>query len=195
MELHPLVAIEWREDHALSRRSLIWIRQHGDLGDDHPIRTAIEQLRAVAVSCDRPSRGRYVGKHPDHPGCRCPGCTAENARWIAAYRLRGSTPPLSLAGAKVLRTPCWCEAKRKLIPAADVAAGRTWSCGRPDCQPTASGRVVRDATGTVSAISDPTPDPSPRQPEPERDDVHDDDEAVGFLDGSRQHQAPGSSPL
>ena len=30
VELHPLVRIEWREDHQLSRRSLIWIEEHAD---------------------------------------------------------------------------------------------------------------------------------------------------------------------
>jgi hypothetical protein len=46
MTLHPLVQLEWREDHALSMRSLIWIEQHADEGDRHPIVTAIAQLRA-----------------------------------------------------------------------------------------------------------------------------------------------------
>jgi hypothetical protein len=46
MDLHPLVYHEWREDHALSQRSLIWIREHADPGDDHPTATAIAQLRA-----------------------------------------------------------------------------------------------------------------------------------------------------
>jgi hypothetical protein len=46
VELHPLVVIEWREDHALSRRSLIWIQDHADPGDPHPIVTAIDQLRS-----------------------------------------------------------------------------------------------------------------------------------------------------
>lgn len=46
MELHPLICLEWREDHALSMRSLLWIEQHADEGDLHPIVTAIAQLRA-----------------------------------------------------------------------------------------------------------------------------------------------------
>jgi hypothetical protein len=46
MELHPLVLIEWREDHALSRRSLIWIEENADPGDLHPIVTALAWLRA-----------------------------------------------------------------------------------------------------------------------------------------------------
>lgn len=44
MELHPLVYHEWREDHVLSKRSLIWIRDHAEPGDLHPLRTAIDQL-------------------------------------------------------------------------------------------------------------------------------------------------------
>jgi hypothetical protein len=49
MDLHPLVLIEWREDHALSMRSLIWIEDHADPGDRHPIVTAITQLRDQRV--------------------------------------------------------------------------------------------------------------------------------------------------
>jgi hypothetical protein len=46
MELHPLVELEWREDHHLSRRSLMWIHDHADPDDLNPIVTAISQLRA-----------------------------------------------------------------------------------------------------------------------------------------------------
>ena len=53
MELHPLVALEWRDDHALSRRSLIWIREHAEPGDPHPVTTAVAQLRAEHV--DQPT--------------------------------------------------------------------------------------------------------------------------------------------
>jgi hypothetical protein len=49
MEIHPLVRIEWYEDHRLSRRSLIWIRDHAHPDDPHPIRTAIEYLRMGCV--------------------------------------------------------------------------------------------------------------------------------------------------
>jgi hypothetical protein len=49
MELHPLVYHEWRDDHMLSRRSLIWIRDHADPGDRNPVLTAIAQLRAERV--------------------------------------------------------------------------------------------------------------------------------------------------
>jgi hypothetical protein len=46
MELHDLVRHEWADDHRLSRRSLIWIEEHADPGDPHPVLTAIAQLRA-----------------------------------------------------------------------------------------------------------------------------------------------------
>jgi len=46
MELHPLVVHEWQDDHYLSKRSLIWIREHADEGDINPFQTAIDQLRA-----------------------------------------------------------------------------------------------------------------------------------------------------
>ena len=49
MELHDLLRHEWRDDHHLSRRSLIWIKEHADPGDEHPITTAIAQLRAERV--------------------------------------------------------------------------------------------------------------------------------------------------
>jgi len=49
MDLHPLVQIEWREDHALSQRSIIWIREHADPDDPHPVATAIAQLLAERV--------------------------------------------------------------------------------------------------------------------------------------------------
>lgn len=49
MDLHPLVQLEWREDHALSMRSLLWIEDHAEEGDSHPIVTAIAQLRAQHV--------------------------------------------------------------------------------------------------------------------------------------------------
>ena len=46
MELHPIVYHEWRDDHYLSKRSLIWIHDHAEVGDEHPLQTAIAQLRA-----------------------------------------------------------------------------------------------------------------------------------------------------
>ena len=49
MGLHPLVQLEWREEHALTQRSLIWIREHAEPRDPHPLRTAIDQLRAERV--------------------------------------------------------------------------------------------------------------------------------------------------
>lgn len=46
MELHPLVTMEWRQDHCLSRRSLRWIEDNAAPGDSHPVCTALDQLRA-----------------------------------------------------------------------------------------------------------------------------------------------------
>ena len=54
MELHPLVRIEWRDDHWLSPRSLLWIEDHADPGDLMPIVTAITQLRADLAAERRP---------------------------------------------------------------------------------------------------------------------------------------------
>jgi hypothetical protein len=50
MELHPLVRHEWNDDHCLSKRSLIWIREHADPDDPRPIRTAIDQLWAESAN-------------------------------------------------------------------------------------------------------------------------------------------------
>jgi len=47
MDFHPLVLQEWRDDHWLSHRSLIWIVEHADPDDPHPIATAIDALRAA----------------------------------------------------------------------------------------------------------------------------------------------------
>lgn len=49
VELHPLVYHEWRDEHVLSKRSVIWIHEHADPGDLSPVVTAIAQLRAEAV--------------------------------------------------------------------------------------------------------------------------------------------------
>jgi hypothetical protein len=52
MEIHPLVRIEWNEDHRLSRRSLIWIHDHADPGDPHPVQTAVGLLRNARPATD-----------------------------------------------------------------------------------------------------------------------------------------------
>lgn len=49
MELHPLIEIEWRTDHAFTPRSLRWIAEHADPDDPDPVRTAIAQLRADRI--------------------------------------------------------------------------------------------------------------------------------------------------
>jgi len=52
MEIHPLVRIEWDEDHRLSRRSLIWIHDHADPDDPHPVQTAVGLLRDARHAAD-----------------------------------------------------------------------------------------------------------------------------------------------
>ena len=56
MELRQLIRLEWHDDHRLSRRSLAWIVDHADPGDEHPIATAIADLRAGDAQPVRPSR-------------------------------------------------------------------------------------------------------------------------------------------
>ena len=50
MDLHPSVVHEWNDDHRLSRRSLLWIHDHADPGDLHPVLTAVAELRALPLS-------------------------------------------------------------------------------------------------------------------------------------------------
>ena len=54
MEFHPLVWHEWHDDHHLSRRSLIWIRDHADPDDVHPIASAIAELRRLELTHEQP---------------------------------------------------------------------------------------------------------------------------------------------
>ena len=49
VELHPLIVHEWRDDHRLSRRSLLWIVDHADADDPHPIASVIAALRMTEV--------------------------------------------------------------------------------------------------------------------------------------------------
>ena len=64
MDLPQLVMCEWREDHCLSRPSLLWIHDHADADDPHPVATAVAMLRATVTDtstaparkpCDPPS--------------------------------------------------------------------------------------------------------------------------------------------
>ena len=52
MDLHPNVRHEWTADHRLSRRSLLWIHDHADPGDPHPVVTAVAELRASPLSAE-----------------------------------------------------------------------------------------------------------------------------------------------
>ena len=49
VELHPLIVHEWRDDHRLSRRSLVWIVEHAEAGVAHPIASVIAALRMTEV--------------------------------------------------------------------------------------------------------------------------------------------------
>jgi hypothetical protein len=49
VELHQLVVCEWREDHCLSQSSLLWIHDHADPDDPHPVATAVAMLRATVT--------------------------------------------------------------------------------------------------------------------------------------------------
>jgi hypothetical protein len=49
MDLDPSVLHDWRDTHGLSRRSLRWIEEHADVGDLHPIVTAIAALRVAEL--------------------------------------------------------------------------------------------------------------------------------------------------
>ena len=46
MDLDPSIRREWHETHRLSRESCHWIAAHADVGDLHPIMTAVDLLRA-----------------------------------------------------------------------------------------------------------------------------------------------------
>ena len=58
MELHQLVECEWREDHRLSRTSLLWIHDHADADDPHPVATAVAMLRSTVTEIDTATRPR-----------------------------------------------------------------------------------------------------------------------------------------
>ena len=62
MELHPLVRLEWREDHRLSMRSLIWIEEHADPGDVHPSPPPLRS--SVLKACPRRGRAPAVAGAP-----------------------------------------------------------------------------------------------------------------------------------
>lgn len=74
-------------------------------------------------------------------GCRCVGCTAAHARYMADYRARGAqtavqasieSRQIGIPRGERLDALCWCEAKMFRVPAAMIRAGRTESCGK-DC--------------------------------------------------------------
>ncbi len=54
MELHQSVVCEWREEHCLSRSSLLWIHDHADADDLHPVANAVAMLRATVTDAHGP---------------------------------------------------------------------------------------------------------------------------------------------
>jgi hypothetical protein len=56
MEIPESVRCEWHDDHRLSAVSLAWFRAHGDVGDDHPVRSGIDAVRRH-VDTERSTRG------------------------------------------------------------------------------------------------------------------------------------------
>lgn len=74
------------------------------------------------------TRGRYVN------GCRCEDCTAADR---AYHRNRGRITNKAVPIDSLLSV-CWCCATYLFVPRADVLAGRTESCGSPNCVDTAA---------------------------------------------------------
>lgn len=46
MLVDPAICAEWAAQHTLGLEALAWIRAHADAGDEHPVVTAVAQLRA-----------------------------------------------------------------------------------------------------------------------------------------------------
>ena len=84
MELPQLVVCEWRENHRLSRPSLLWIHHHADVDDPHPVATAVAMLRATVTDTDTASaRSRdpqsVTVARRDDPGLPRPSPTRDRA--------------------------------------------------------------------------------------------------------------------
>lgn len=79
------------------------------------------------------ARPRLVFPHGDHrrarQGCGCQPCR----RALALHQCT--------AGVRTdeLRVTCWCEVSVVAVPAADVRAGITRTCGAPGCRPPTEG--------------------------------------------------------
>jgi hypothetical protein len=61
MVLHQVVRDEWNHDHCLTKRSMIWIRDHADPDDPNPYITAIAQLRAEGATALHPGCHTRMG--------------------------------------------------------------------------------------------------------------------------------------
>lgn len=52
MEVSPEIRAEWQGTHMLCHRSLAWLREHADPGDDDPIVHGIDELRRITDCAD-----------------------------------------------------------------------------------------------------------------------------------------------
>lgn len=70
-------------------------------------------------------------------GCREPDCVAANRRYVRAHRRGGLVAGTPEDGRRkgTLAVTCWCEAEVVRVPAGDVWARRTLSCGADGCGP------------------------------------------------------------
>jgi hypothetical protein len=77
--------------------------------------------------------GRYTRQR-----CRCPECTAANSAYQRArrtYKIVEFEPAAWSPVKGCLPVQCWCQADVVKVSVEDIRAGRTASCGQPDCRP------------------------------------------------------------
>lgn len=70
--------------------------------------------------------------------CRCPECTAANSAYQRArrtYKINDLEPAAWRPVDGRLPAQCWCQAEVVKVPVDDIRAGRTATCGDPDCRP------------------------------------------------------------
>lgn len=78
--------------------------------------------------------------------CRCPACRTANSDAQRIRRAnRRQAPPAYRADAwepvdGKLPVVCWCQAAVVKVLVDDVRAGRTHSCGKPECTPLVEAR-------------------------------------------------------
>lgn len=81
--------------------------------------------------------------------CRCNPCREANRDYMRDMRRRQSDMAIHRLGSghsasqpiprDALLAPCWCEHAYSYVSPIDVARGRTWSCGRANCEPPTEG--------------------------------------------------------